>query len=73
MEIPTFYFYNDDLQANDNISPTAIARECKSFQPPITQKLVSDLKCLHTSQEPISIRIGNTDLFRVQFINGLKE
>lgn len=68
MDIPIFYFYPDDLQANGTISNAAIARECCSFQPCITSKLVSELKYLDHANEPISIRIGNRDVFQVQFI-----
>ena len=67
--IHTFYFYEDDLQANGRISEQAILRECKSFPVcPINSKLVSELKYLNFTNEPISIRIGNQNVFKVQFV-----
>ena len=68
MDIPIFYFYQDDIQANGTISHAAITRECHLFQPCITSKLVSELKYLDHTNEPISIRIGDRDVFKVQFI-----
>ncbi len=67
--IPTFYFYEDDLQANGRISEQAILRECRSSPIcPINSKLVSELKYLNSTNEPISIRIGNQNVFKVQFV-----
>lgn len=66
---PTFFFYKEDLQANGTISPSAISRECDSFEPNITTKLITELKYLHPSKEPISVHVGNKELFRVQFVD----
>jgi len=68
-EIPTFYFYKDDVRSNGNISEQAIARECHSVYPSINSRLVSELKYMNHANEPISIRIGDRDMFRVQFVN----
>lgn len=69
MEVPIFYFDNNDLQANGNISETAVRRECKSFEN-ITSKLLSELKYLdNVSGEPITISIGGKDLFKVSFVD----
>lgn len=71
--IPAFYFYEDDLQANGRVSEQAILRECKSSPIcPINSKLVSELKDLSSSNEPISIRIGDCDMFKVQFLEQKK-
>lgn len=67
--IPAFYFYEDDLQANGRVSEQAILRECISLPTcPINSKLVSELKDLSSSNEPIFIRIGDRDVFKVQFL-----
>lgn len=73
METPTFYFYNDDLQANGSVSDSAVSRECCFFDPPITTKLISELKHLKNSNEPISVRVGDKDVFKVQFIDETKK
>lgn len=67
--IPTFYFYEEDLQANGRISEQAIARECHSLKNCfINSKLASELKYLDHGHEPISVRIGEKDVFKVHFI-----
>lgn len=68
MTTPTFVFYQQDLQANGTISPLAITRECEAFDPPITTKLITELKYLHPTEE-ISVHVGKKELFRVQFVN----
>ena len=68
--IPTFYFYEDDLQANGKVSEQAIVRECQSLLDCcINSTLVSELKYLNHGNEPISIHINNRDVFRIQFVN----
>lgn len=68
--IPTFYFYQDDVQANGRISEKAIERECRSLPDccSINSKLVSELKYLDHDHKPISVRIGNRDAFKVHFL-----
>ena len=67
--IPTFYFYEEDLQANGRISEQAITRECRSLSDClISSKLVSDLKYLDHANQPISIRIGEKGVFKVHFV-----
>lgn len=65
--IPTFYFYENDIQANGRISEHAVERECQFFSRPVTSKLVTELKYLDHDNEPITVRIGDQDAFRVQF------
>lgn len=66
--VPTFYFYEDDLQANGRISEQAVDRECKSLKSCLNSKLVTELKYLHHGNQPISIRIGEKDVFKVHFM-----
>lgn len=67
--IPTFYFYEDDLQANGRISEQAIVRECHSLTDClINSKLVSELKYLDHTNQPITLRIGENDVFKVYFM-----
>jgi hypothetical protein len=71
--IPIFYFYQDDLQANGRISEQAIERECRSLPDgcscSINSKLVSELKSLSDDANgPISVRVGNRDVFKIHFV-----
>lgn len=67
--IPTFYFFEEDLLANGRVSEQAIARECHSLPDCcINSKLMSELKYLDHANEPISVRIGNRDVFKVEFV-----
>lgn len=70
---PMFSFYPGDVQSNGNLSEQAVVRECHGFDPSLTPKLMSELKYLGHANKPISIRIGDRDVFHVQFFNQDKQ
>ena len=65
-QIPTYSFYKDDIQPNGNLSEHAIVRECQGVYHP---RLMSELKYLDHANKPITIRIGDKEVFRVKFFN----
>lgn len=72
--VPIFYFYENDIRANGTITEQAIVRECQSISDcRINSKLVSELKYLDHDNKPIAIRIGDRDVFKVQFVQQKKQ